>query len=323
MQMHDAWFFIGIFAFIFIMWVATGGPAHPISFSGPFLSAPSPLGSGTYIGLPAAPFAIGAESDVQLANPDTGSPATLTPNGGSATKGGNTTLSGVSFGPPSSYRGKVSLYHYVSGAGGDPQQEYVTVSLSSSAKTPISISGWSLESAATGNAFSIPEGTEVPTSGTVEPLQPITLNPGDTATILSGRSPIGGSFKENVCIGYFAQFQTFYPRLSNSCPDPQKDLATFYGPNYIHDDACITYVKTLPRCTLSISPPVGIASACGTFLQKHLSYNGCVQSHQNDENFRGTNWRVYLGRSVSTWRSSNEVIKLLDADGNTVDAFSY
>jgi hypothetical protein len=309
---HDAWFFIGVFAFIFIVWVATGGPAHPISFAGPFLSEPSPLGSGTYIGLPRAPFSIGA-SDVELVNPDTG--------GGS---GGLGSLQGVDFGTASAYRSEITLSHYVSSAGAhDPEDEYLKLSLSRSAPAPLDISGWKLESAASGNAAMIPEGTEVPTSGTVEALQPVVLQPGDTVIIDSGASPIGGSFRENECIGYFSQYQKFSPPLPNNCPAPSTELERFYGPGYIRDNACITYVATLNRCTLSISPPPGLTTACDNFLENYLSYNGCVDAHQDDSGFKSDTWRVYLGRSNAMWRTKNEVVKLLDQNGDTVDAFSY
>ncbi|HVW82955.1 MAG TPA: hypothetical protein VHC68_03375 [Candidatus Paceibacterota bacterium] len=309
---HDAWFFIGVFAFIFLVWVATGGPTHPLSFSGPFLSEPSPLGSGTYIGLPRAPFGIGG-SDIELANPGSGG----------SSGGGPRPLKGVPFGTRSPYASEITLSHYVSGAGSsDPEHEYLQLSLSRSAKAPLTISGWELESAATGKAAVIPQGTEVPLSGTIQAIQPIVLQPGDSAIIGSGESPIGASFRENECIGYFGEFQQFYPSLP-SCPDPSDDLERFYGPDYIRDSACITYVASLNSCTLSISPPPGLTSACDSFLENYLSYNGCVSGHQSDSGFKRPTWRVYLGRSDSMWRTRNEVVKLLDQNGDTVDAFAY
>jgi hypothetical protein len=293
--------------------VATGGPTHPLSFAGPFLSEPSPLGSGTYIGLPRAPFSIGG-SEVALLSPDAG--------GGFSS--GLGTLSGVAFGTPSSYQGVVTLSHYVSGAGSsDPEHEYLQLSLSRSAPGPVSISGWELESAASGNAAVIPQGTEIPLSGTIQAIQPIVLAPGDSAVIDSGESPIGASFRENECTGYYGQFQPFFPPLPNSCPAPSDELKEFYGPDYIRDDACIEYVATINRCTLAISPPAGVTSACANFLENHLSYAGCVAGHQNDPGFKSTTWRVYLGRSTPMWRTKNEVVKLIDQNGNTVDAFAY
>ena len=320
---HDAWFFIGVFAFIFLIWVATGGPTHPISFAGPFLSAPSPLGTGTYIGLPRSPFGVG-NSDVQLPNPDTGS--SYTPDngiGGSATLTGGGSLAGVDFGPPSSYRGEVTMSHYVTGSGStNPDNEYIELSLASNAHGPVTISGWSLESGASGNAVTIPNATAVPMSGSIQALQPIILNPGDRAIIASGESPIGASFRENECIGYFAEFQQFTPQLPDSCPSPTNELIAQY-PGYIRDTACINYVKTLPACTLEITPPVGLSTACEQVLENYLSYNGCVQAHLNDVGFNGTSWRIYLGRTTPFWRTQHEIVKLLDKTGKTVDAFSY
>lgn len=316
---HDAWFFIGIFVFIFLIWVATGGPTHPISFAGPYLSQPAPIGTGTYIGLPKAPFGLG-NSDVELPNPDTGTGGSYTDSSTGATGG---TLNNVSFGPPSSYRGQLTLDHYISGAGSaNPGSEYVTLSLSSSAKAPVTISGWSLESDASGAASTIPAGTEVPLSGTIQALQQITLRPGDRAIIVSGSSPIGASFRENKCIGYFAQYQSFAPQLSNNCPAPTDEMQRYYT-QYIRDTSCINYVHTLSACTLQITPPAGVSTACANFLTQYLSYNGCVSAHQNDTNFKGTTWRVYLGRTTALWRTRYEVVKLIDNNGKTVDAFSY
>ena len=318
---HDAFFFIGIFVFIFLIWVATGGPTHPIAFTGPTLPLPQPIGGGTYLHLPQAGFGIG-NSNVQLQDPLTGTGGdTFTP--GSYSSGGSS-LSGISFGPPSQYRGTVTLSHYVSGAGStNAQNEYLTLYLSSSARGPVAISGWAVVSSATGNGAQIPMGTEIPRSGTVAAIQPIVLNPGDTAILDSGRSPIGASFRENKCIGYFNQFQSFSPSLQNNCPSPTTELQNFYGPNYIRDASCINYVNNLNRCQLALTPPQGLSSSCENFLQGYLNYNGCVNAHQNDLDFRSTTWRIYLGSDTSLWRTKNEVIKLVDASGNTVDAFSY
>lgn len=318
---HDAWFFIGVFVFIFLIWVATGGPTHAISFDGPFISAPSPLGTGTYLSLPTAPFALGT-SNIQLANPDTGSGSSYVSSGSGSLTGGSS-LDNVDFGPPSPYRGEVTLSHYVSGAGSsNPDDEYITLSLASNAPAPVTISGWSLESGASGNAATIPNATPVPMSGSIQALAPIVLNPGDTAIISSGESPIGASFRENECIGYFAEYQQFSPQLPDDCPSPTTELENYY-PDYIRDTSCIQYVKTLPACTLEITPPPGIGGACGQFLENYLSYSGCVQAHQNDTDFNGTTWRIYLGRTTAMWRPEYEVVKLTDQNGATVDAFSY
>ncbi|MBI2409942.1 hypothetical protein HYV30_02765 [Candidatus Kaiserbacteria bacterium] len=314
---HDAWFFVGIFAFIFLVWVAVGGPFHPIAYTGPTLSLPGQLGGGTYLSLPRAPFGIGG-TNVTLPGSS---------SGGGALDGSGGTLGPTlptAFGTPSLYRGQVSMNHYISSAGSaNPSAEYIEISLASNASAPVNISGWSLSSGATGNGSLIPKGTETPTSGTVNAAEDIILKPGMRATIFSGQSPIGASFRENKCIGYFAAYQTFSPALPQICPAPSDELRAYYGAQYIRDPSCIDYVDKLSRCQVALSPPVSVSSACGAFMVKYLNYNGCVSAHQNDANFKGDTWRVYLGRTAPLWRSRLEVVRLVDAQGNTVDAFSY
>ena len=312
---HDAWFFVGVFAFIFLLWVATGGPTHPIAFGGPKLALPGALGGGTYLSLPRAPFAIGT-GDYSL--PDVSS------GGGSGSGQQLPVITGSSFGSPSSYRSLISLNHSVSGAGSsDPANEYVYLQTSYNSNTPVDVSGWTLVSESTGATAVIPKGTEVPTTGIVNPAQDIILPSGVRVVIASGRSPIGASFRENKCIGYFSTFQKFSPPLPQNCPSPTDELAAQFGIGYIRDSACYDYANKLSRCQVSLSPPVSLSGACQSFLIKDLNYNGCVDAHKNDKDFAGDTWRVYLGRTTSLFRSTHEVVKLLDKQGNTVDAFAY
>lgn len=314
---HDAWFFIGVFVFIFLIWIATGGPLHPIAFSGPSLSLPGVLGGGTYLSLPRAPLSIG-DSDVTLPGSSGGN---VSGNNGSALP----ILPGdTAFGIPSPYRGKVVMNHYVSGGGStNPNTEYIELRVSQDTGLPVDLTGWILMSEATGASIAIPKGTEVPTSGIVNPAQDIILNPGDQALLISGRSPIGASFRENKCIGYFSAFQTFSPSLPQNCPMASDELSRFYGPDYIRDASCIDYVNKVGRCQVVLSPPTTVSGSCQSFLVSHLNYNGCVDTHKNDPDFLSGAWRIYLGRTNSMWRTQHEIVKLLDINGKTVDAFSY
>jgi hypothetical protein len=321
MEMHDAWFFIGVFVFIFLIWVATGGPMHAISFTGPKLALPDALGGGTYLSLPRAPYGVGG-SNISLPGSSSGS-GSLEGSGGSNVPS-QTSLSGIPFGTLSPYRNIVSMSHYISGAGSlNPMNESIDISVSQNAGIPIDITGWKLVSDAGGTIAAIPRGTEIPTSGVVNASDNIILTPGTRATVISGRSPIGASFRENKCIGYFSSFQSFYPQLPQNCPTPSNELVSYYGPNYIRDTACIDYVDKVPRCQIMLSPPNSLSGACQSFMVQYLNYNGCVTAHRNDSDFLGDTWRIYLGRSSSMWRSRHEVVKLLDINGKTVDAFSY
>jgi hypothetical protein len=312
-EMHDAWFFIGVFVFIFLIWAATGGPMHPISFTGPRLAEPGVLGGGSYLQLPTAAFSVG-NSSASLSGSSGSSSGTPVP----------IFVGGTTFGTPSPYRNDVVLNHGISGAGSaDPRNEYITLSIPQDASLPIDLSGWSFSSDASGNMTSIPKGTEVPTSGVINAAEDIVLKPGMRAIISSGPSPIGASFRENKCIGYFSTFQSFYPTLPQSCPTPSNELTSFYGPDYIRDSSCIDYTNNLSRCQVALTPPVTLSGTCQSFMIKYLNYNGCVDAHRNDADFLGDTWRIYLGRTTPMWRTQNEIVKLLDADGKTVDAFSY
>lgn len=318
---HDAWFFIGIFVFIFLVWIATGGPVHPLSFAGPTLAEPGALGGGSYLSLPKAPYTMGG-TNVSLPGSSSGG-GNVTGSSGAA-QNSSFLLGGLAFGDLSPYHSIVSMNHYVSGAGStDPGNEYIEIDVTQNANMPVDLSGWTLESGATGNAITIPQGTELPTSGIVNAAQDIILTPGQRALVISGQSPIGASFRENKCIGYFSTFQKFSPSLPQNCPAPANELTSFYGSGYIRDAACIDYVNTVSRCQSVLTPPPGASSACQSFLVTYLNYNGCVATHQKDADFSGDTWRIYLGRSNSMWRTAHEVVKLLDTKGKTVDAFSY
>lgn len=315
-DMHDAWFFVGIFVFIFLLWIVTGGPLHPIAFTGPKLAAPGVLGGGTYLSLPQAPFSIGG-TNVSL-------PGSSSGGGTVDAESSLPILTGSKFGAPSLYRSIIRMNHSVFGVGStDPAREYLEISVAQNAGLPINLSEWSLRSDATGNSVNIPKGTEVPLSGVINAKENIVLMPGDRAVVISGQSPIGASFRENKCIGYFSTFQTFRPSLPQNCPLPSNELSSFYGASYIRDTACIEAVDKISRCQVTLSPPANVSNACQDFMVKYLNYNGCVEAHRKDADFLGTTWRIYLGRTNPMWRSKYEVVKLLDVNGKTVDAFSY
>ena len=320
MEMHDAWFFIGVFVFIFVIWIASGGPLHPLAFTGPRLALPDVLGGGTYLSLPRAPYGVGG-SAVVLPGSSDGLPR----SGGYRNGGSQPTYSPITgvFGPSSSYRGVVRMNRYISSAGADPKNEYVELYIAQDAGAPVSISGWTLVSEATGNSAVIPKGTEIPVNGVVNETQDIILTPGKRAILVSGGSPIGASFRENKCIGYFSTFQQFYPSLPQNCPAPADELSTYYGAGYIRDVACIEQMKTLSRCHVALSPPPGLSGVCQNFMIQYLNYNGCVAAHRSDADFKDDTWRVYLNRTAPLWRAKYEIVKLLDKEGKTVDAFSY
>jgi len=314
---NDAWFFVGIFAFIFLIWVATGGPTRPLSFSGPTLEQPQELGGGNYLSLPRSPFGIG-NNETNLS--------------GSSERGGSYSssnfftnmLRGFPFGTPSPYQGLVRLNTSVSNASStDAQRESLRLEVPRRSATPVTISGWRFVSEITGKAAVIPTGTKTPTLGIVNAREPITLTAGERAIISTGRSPIGTSFRENICTGYLDGAQAFTPRLPRQCPAPMAEFQRVAGPYYLRDTSCVEYVKTLGKCETVTYVSSKVSTSCRAFATKHLNYNGCVIAHYNTPGFHGTTWHVYLNQKDALWRAKNEVIKLLDQNSHTVAAFRY
>ncbi len=327
---HEAWFFIGLFVFIFVVWIAIGGPTRGASVDLPTLPAvglssttTAASTGGSYFALPRAPFTIG-DSQVVLAGSSDGSRISA---GGSEAVPLFSFVPGVTYAPASAYRAVVSLSGYVSSASStDARSEYVELSVRSDAPSSVDITGWKLVSGASGHSARIPSGTAVPTSGIVNSTADIVLGPGERAIISSGESPVGASFRENKCIGYFGSFQSFTPALPQQCPTAASELTTFYGRPYIHDPSCIDYADTLSSCRVPTrAGSAKLTETCQDFLETYLNYNGCLLHHRNDADFDGHTWRIYLGRDSDEplWRTRHEVVELLDRDGRTVDTFSY
>ncbi|TAL58158.1 MAG: hypothetical protein EPN84_13270 [Legionella sp.] len=324
----DIFFFLGIFAFIFVAWVSTGGPQRPISFSGPFIT----------------PVTNVNQEQRGYGNLwDMGSSETNWWTGNFGGNGGTRTQTELwraqddledlqrdlqesrLFGTPSVHRGIVSIAKSVGPLKSvDADEEYVTISVSSGADAPVSITGWKLISVRTNSSASIPQGVALFRTGKVNSPQPITLSPGERAIVTTGRSPIGVSFKENSCSGYLEERQNFHPSLSSSCPSPRDDFARFYDGAANDYQKCKEAITTVPRCTTATDLPRNTSNKCQSFAREFLTYNGCITYHASDRNFQGRVWRVYLGnRNDDLWPTKNDTIKLLDAEGKTVDIFTY
>ena len=329
-NMNETWFFIGLFVFILVVWIALGGPARGISLSFPTISyqptdvpvATSTAASG--LGLPRAPFGIG-QTSIRLGDIYEGI------GDGSGSSGGAATpplinVPGVVLPALSPYRGRVRLdYSVANASSSNASTEYVQLSVINDDGPSIDITGWQLISGATYKNAYIPRGTLLPVSGVVNPTSDIVLDPGDSAIIVSGTSPVGGSFRENKCTGYFGTTQTFTPPLTAACPTAANDLATFYGSQYIPKRTCIDFASTLPTRRTPVSGVTSLSGSCQAFLETYMNYPGCVAAHQNNNDFASTVWRIYLSRpsDAPLWRSKHEVVELLDRNGFLVDAFSY
>lgn len=211
----------------------------------------------------------------------------------------------------------------VSGLGSnDLKKEYVTISLSQSSKESVSITGWQLKSDTTGKSVTIGKGALVYHPNTSLQNDSVVLLPGNTATITTGVSPLGSSFKTNKCTGYLNQFNALSPSLPQQCPLPEdENLSSIpYTPANF---ACFDFIERMSRCRLNTKPlPATFSSECTAFISEKINYQGCLSLHKNDADFYETQWRIYLGKSESLWLNKRETIRLIDQNGKTVDTYT-
>ena len=205
----------------------------------------------------------------------------------------------------------------------DPPLEYLEISASGNNAEPISITGWSLQSAASGARVYISGGTPVFVAGTVNKMQPIYLEPGASAIVMSGPSPTGISFRENICTGYLEQSQNFTPELESSCPYASEMLPETGDNIRKYGAACFDFLKSVQRCNSPSSIPSDLSAACRSFAGSAFTYNGCVSGYKTSPGFPLTVWRIFLNQNRELWGNSHDVIRLLDREGRTVDVLTY
>jgi len=327
-------FFLAMIVVFFVLWLAGGGPTKPISFAGPYIT-PITNVDQTQVGYSTGG---GWVSGINVQGSLPGITQTQARNDLSSAEYKFFDLQQQVkdlklFGTASPYKGQVRI------TGGnfsttDPDQEYVTIQVLSSAPGDITLTGWRLVSVATGFGETIGTGTELPTAGWISNDAPIVLHPGDQVYVVTGESPVGGSFKENMCSGYLGFTQSFYPPVAKRCPSASEEFKKYFEGNSLQDDKCYRLTQNANVCEVpNDSPP--ISSYCLALIDKHLTYNGCVATHKYDARFYTGTWRVFFGRTELTrthieksiygelWRSSREGVKLLDANGLTVDLYTY
>lgn len=228
-------------------------------------------------------------------------------------------LAQISSAAASPYKGKAYLFAENAGHE-DPAQEYVVIRADRDNAARIPITGWILESPLTGRSAVIGNAAETLVLGHIEEGA-LYLEPGDSVIVATGRSPVGASFRTNVCIGYLNQFQSFEPRLEETCPAAKGEEQ--YASSRDLGEACYDYLDTFPRCKLELSLPEYLSSSCRDFVLENLTYNGCVKNHRGDSTFAKDEWRVFLNRSGELWKERFEVITLLDGQRGLVDTATY
>lgn len=207
-----------------------------------------------------------------------------------------------------------------------PEREYLMLQAQSSNREPLNISNWYFESYVTGERAALPQGDRSIERWRYPQLNDIQLLPGETAYVLTGKSPIKASFHENICTGYLANEHTFYPSLQRSCPRPLDEMIRF-GNIALDNDACYAYVERIGTCTVPDGDDFGergLSSGCRRFIERTLNHDDCVAKHRFDPFFDNVGyWRIYLERRDNLWRREREIIRLIDENDRVVAVIEY
>lgn len=214
---------------------------------------------------------------------------------------------------------QISRSYAEDGAVGD---EYTVITAPGTNQKPMLLTGMLLKSRMTGKQQDIRDGIPVYYANSINQKEAVFLKPGETAYIISGKSPLGYSFKTNKCIGYIANnYQNFVIGLPGGCPHVL-DYPLPSRPNAFSDN-CLDFLRRVGSCQSSIRYPSNIEAACKNFVEERTNYNRCVADFGNDPNFLGNEWRMYLNREESLWKTRREIVDLLDQKGNLINSYVY
>lgn len=310
------WLLWVIILLLIVLWFISGGPKKVAQAA---RGLANPFG-GTATGTVQLPWQVGIPQ-----GPDISGLAESSDNSiGQGGPGDQTTneQQAQDFGNPSPYATQIRLSAEGATAS-DPNAEYVEIDNGGGQNAPVDITGWSLQSALTGVRAYIPRGASLFEMGAINTENDIELAPGGSAIVVSGNSPVGISFRENECTGYLAELQSYTPDLQQECPSPSDALPETAANMTVYGDACYNYVQSLASCHFPQTVPATLPLACRAFIVNTFTYNGCVQTYQNDPTFPLDSWRIYLGAGRELWRNTHDIVRLLDAQGRIVADVTY
>jgi len=290
--MEDLKWFVGFLIFFVVAWFITGGVSRDVV--SPFIQSPIQTNESRTSTRTTSPSRTGElQTDLRVLEVQKGTSA----------------LEGALSLSRGSYSATV------------PVEEYVEVRLSDSAPARVLLSGMTLKSSASGRVTEIGRGAYLPQQASINAEEPIYLEPGGVAYIITGRSPTGYSFRLNTCTGYFGQSQRWTPSLPHDCPLPRTEPLPL-PPNHL-PDSCLEFIDSTRRCRIEPAPPDTLSPQCRNFIRESFTYPRCVSAHKSDAGFYKNEWRIYLSRDNTLWKSTREIISLIDQSGKTIDTITY
>ncbi len=323
------WFVI-ILIIIGVVWISFGG-LKSLTKEDPYIKPAEPLNTGKTYGRGnwlsfLFPWLNYGTSTGMFDNltPDFSYVPSFPNDVGSDPNGDGTNIYGADKapGPITKVPDKISIGGVSYSGSESAENEYVRLSAPSSNKGKILLTGMLLKSRMTGKQQDIGEGVNIYYPNTINYKEPIFLGPGETAYIISRRSPLGYSFRINKCFGYLnAGNQNFVVDITTYCPHIL-DYPLPARPNAFNDK-CLDFLNSIGTCQSNFYYTQGVDQACKNFVIERANYTRCVTDFKNDGDFLEKSWRIYLGRDDSLWKSRREIVDLIDQNGQIVDTYTY
>lgn len=313
-------FIIALIIFWFLTggWAAAGRAAR--SLSNPLELIFGTSTSGSFIKLPWQPGELTRGPDITDYAGE--ADARILASGDEDQYSGTPPAQTQNYGNPSPYAGKVSISEHAA-AESAATKEFIRLTASGSNTAPVAVTNWFLQSAVSGARAMIPPAAPLFVLGVVNAVQPIYLEPGASVLIATAASPVGTSFRENMCSGYLNELQTFSPELSSECPTPSEVLPMNADNLRTYGSSCFDYLNNLTQCHFPTTLPGDLSPACRSFITNTSSYNGCVNTFRSRTTFALPEYRAYFALRSELWANSHDVIHLLDEQGRTVDTLTY
>ncbi|MDP3996598.1 MAG: hypothetical protein Q8P86_02820 [bacterium] len=214
----------------------------------------------------------------------------------------------------------ISIQRVNQSYGDSPDFEYVTLVAGRDNKAPIKLTGLQLLSRETGKGMTIGKATKLPHISSPRDTDDIFLDPGEKAYVISGRSPVGFSFKTNTCSGYFATEKNLTPGLYYECPRTSEKPLPYFRTVTLKDQ-CLDYLDRIPRC--NHKTPSTLSAECASYVSQNFNYNACVSENSGKDDFYKNEWYVYLERIAPLWKSRRETVDLVSPEGVVLDSIKY
>jgi hypothetical protein len=310
------WVLVAGVGLLVIFWLLGGGIQKIIGSAGSFsLSIPNLLSGTSSFASFQLPFAPSVYPQIPSAYSGTDS------SGGGNTYQPYQPAGTLQNGAQSPYAGEIVMTQGAAVAQ-SANAQYLEISAMPGISS-VDIAGWTLQSALSGALATIPEAASPFMMGRVNTVSNVLLSGGGVAYVVTGSSPVGVSFSENMCTGYLGTLQPFVPALPLKCPSPLSEIPDTAANEARLGASCFSYLSQLPPCSFPAKPPQNLSSACISEIQTKLSYNGCLATHQSDPGFFTNSWRLYLAQGRSLWGVQHDVIRLLDGSGRVVSVLNY